>query len=253
MVSAQDEGSVGSKTAKASTPTLYERYRSVLLRAKNATGEFKGLDYDWGSYKAEYILRDIDKNGTPELLVHAYTIQYDRVWRVYTVKNGKVKKLGNIGTMSWPYAAPSGLYFNTWHANGGGIFKLSLKGTRLVTTTALAASEDWNALNNKLAQLKAKSIEATPVTNLAPLRKAKYNIAKAKAKLKAIGYSTGKAKKPAVRLTYNGKKLYQGTDYAVSYCDDAKYVVVKGKGAFKGRKKVPITLTLLTIRVGQSS
>jgi hypothetical protein len=61
------------------------------------------------------------------------------------------------------------------------------------------------------------------------------------AKVKARAY-TGKALKPAVTLTYDGKKLKSGTDYTLSYKDNKApgkaQIIVTGKGRFTGEKIV---------------
>ena len=61
------------------------------------------------------------------------------------------------------------------------------------------------------------------------------------AKISDKTYS-GKAKKPAVTLRYNGKKLVKGKDYVVRYERNVKAgrarIVVTGKGNFRGTKTV---------------
>lgn len=72
---------------------------------------------------------------------------------------------------------------------------------------------------------------------------AKASVKNAKAgKVKARKYKNGKPIKPRVKLTYNGKKLKKGTDYTLKYKNNKKRgtatIIVKGKGNFKGTKKV---------------
>ncbi|MBO7674532.1 MAG: S8 family serine peptidase, partial [Atopobiaceae bacterium] len=70
----------------------------------------------------------------------------------------------------------------------------------------------------------------------------KAKISSAKAAAIAKQAYTGKAIKPKPRLTYAGKTLRLGTDYALSYKSNAKAgtatVVVTGKGNFEGTKSV---------------
>lgn len=64
-------------------------------------------------------------------------------------------------------------------------------------------------------------------------------ISSAKVSKASITY-TGKAQKPAVRVTAGGKTLKVGSDYTVSYSNNTKVgtakIVVKGKGAYSGTK-----------------
>ena len=69
------------------------------------------------------------------------------------------------------------------------------------------------------------------------------SIAKAKAKrIKAMKYRNGKAVKPAVQLTYKGKKLKKSKDYKVKYKNNRKRgtatAIITGIGNFKGTKQL---------------
>lgn len=65
-----------------------------------------------------------------------------------------------------------------------------------------------------------------------------------KVNVSAIGkqYYTGKEIRPLPKLTYNGKYLYHGTDYVLSYQNNKKVgtatIIIKGKGNYKGTKSV---------------
>ena len=71
----------------------------------------------------------------------------------------------------------------------------------------------------------------------------KLSIRSASVKVAAIknqGY-TGKAVRPALKITYNGKRLVQGTDYRLTYKNNRKVgratVTITGKGRFTGTRK----------------
>ncbi|HCT91453.1 MAG TPA: hypothetical protein DF613_08765 [Lachnospiraceae bacterium] len=71
----------------------------------------------------------------------------------------------------------------------------------------------------------------------------RYSLKKAKvAKIKNQVYKKGKAAKPAVKVTYQGKKLKKGRDYTVTYQKNKKAgraaAVIKGKGNYMGTRKV---------------
>ena len=69
------------------------------------------------------------------------------------------------------------------------------------------------------------------------------------AEIKSQTY-TGKALKPAVKLTYGGKTLKSGTDYTAAYASNKKVgtatVTVTGKGNFSGTRK-------LTFKIGKAA
>lgn len=64
----------------------------------------------------------------------------------------------------------------------------------------------------------------------------------------AIQYYTGKAKKPALKLTYNGQELEAGTDYTISYSNNVKpgtaRITVQGIGAYSGTRKFTFRIRL---------
>ena len=75
----------------------------------------------------------------------------------------------------------------------------------------------------------------------------KVELSAAKAKVKTATYN-GKAKKPLPVLTYKGKKLKAGRDFKIiGYTNNVKagknaVVKLRGKGSFKGVKKVKFTI-----------
>ena len=64
------------------------------------------------------------------------------------------------------------------------------------------------------------------------------------AKIDSIGkqYYTGKKIKPQPKISHNGKRLYRGMDYTLSYKNNMKVgtasIIVRGKGNFNGTKAV---------------
>lgn len=79
-------------------------------------------------------------------------------------------------------------------------------------------------------------------SSLYPEKSNRTDIKKAKASTIGKKYYTGKTIKPRPKLTYNGKYLYEGRDYTLSYKNNKKVgtasVMIKGKGGFKGTKTV---------------
>lgn len=65
------------------------------------------------------------------------------------------------------------------------------------------------------------------------------------AKIAAQPY-TGKAVKPAIKVTFKGKTLKQGSDYTISYANNVKKgtasVTVAGKGSYTGTKKATFAI-----------
>lgn len=81
-----------------------------------------------------------------------------------------------------------------------------------------------------------KSLSTSFTINKASVNKASAN------RLGTYKYKKGKAIKPNVKLTFNGKTLKKGKDYTVKYQNNKKkgkaLVIIKGKGNFKGTKKI---------------
>lgn len=83
-----------------------------------------------------------------------------------------------------------------------------------------------------------------------------------KAKVAAISKQsyTGKEIKPRPRITFNGKYLYQGVDYTLSYKNNKQVgnasIVIKGKRAYKGTKSINFKIVKKpkgSIKLSQSS
>lgn len=88
---------------------------------------------------------------------------------------------------------------------------------------------------------KYKNVKPSSYTYNFTITKASIKKATAK-KVKVQKYKKGKAVKPAVKLSFNGKNLKKGKDYKVTYKNNKKKgtatIVIKGKGNFKGTKKI---------------
>lgn len=61
----------------------------------------------------------------------------------------------------------------------------------------------------------------------------------------------GKVQKPGIRATYNGKTLVEKTDYTLEYSNNKNAgtasVVITGKGAFAGKKKLTFTINPMSL------
>ena len=84
-----------------------------------------------------------------------------------------------------------------------------------------------------VTKLTSKRLEFTPAAAGTPISKATVGTI-------ANQPYTGKAIKPALKVTYNGKSLKQGTDYTLSYANNVKVgtatVTITGIGAYSGTK-----------------
>lgn len=81
--------------------TIYHAYKEVID------------NYDWGSYNYDYIVYDIDKNGTTELILISGNYEGDSYFKIYTFNGNKVVELGEIGAAHrWLYGINSinGMY-----------------------------------------------------------------------------------------------------------------------------------------------
>ena len=99
-----------------------------------------------------------------------------------------------------------------------------------------------NNVNAGKATVTIKGMRSYTGTKKVTFTIAKASVKSAKvAKIKAQKY-TGKAKKPAPKLTFKGSTLKKGTDYTLKYKNNKKRgtakITVKGKGNFKGTKTV---------------
>lgn len=105
---------------------------------------------------------------------------------------------------------------------------------------------DWAtsiiASNLDVYDSKGKLILAKKNLKNYPESYRKTDINKAKIPTISNKYYTGKSIKPHLKITYNGKYLYERVDYTLCYKNNRKVgtasIVIKGKGDFKGTKTV---------------
>ena len=123
----QAQGAVQLNTESASKASAQAKmrklYKQVLAKGKNGTSWFTYLKSKGGSYYSVlgYTLFDIDRNGTPELLVNAGdgTTAFTS-WFAFTVKSGKLKYLGKFGDgQTSLFRVGKKLY--SWRAHMGGM------------------------------------------------------------------------------------------------------------------------------------
>ena len=148
---------------------------------------------------------------------------------------------------------------------------VSIDLTKCASLRLCAANEPWIDQNNVAhfeyydgnTQVAVMTIDASTaiiIDGKAVYGKLPESLAKAKVTARAQVYS-GKAKKPAVTVTLNGKTLSEGTDYTVNYSNNVKIgkaaVTVVGTGDYKGTAKGsfvinPKAVSKLTLKAGKN-
>ena len=125
----------------------------------------------------------------------------------------------------------------------------AVAGTDNVTEAVVARAV--TALNGAVDAAKADVKQADDKKAAEEEAAKTVKITKCKIKVNDVTYTgkavTAKAMKKAVIVKYDGKKLKYGTDYTLSYSKKAKAigaykVTIKGKGNFKGSKKLPFNI-----------
>lgn len=90
--------------------------------------------------------------------------------------------------------------------------------------------------------------------SISPVR---TSLTKANVSYANIKTYTGKAIRPAVSVSYNGKKLASGKDYTVSYRNNIKpgvgYIIIKGCGSYTSTLKCSFTIKPLTEKIARMS
>ena len=118
------------------------------------------------------------------------------------------------------------LTFNGKTLAKGTDYKVSYKNNTNAGTATVTITGNGNFSGSRSANFK---VTAAPIskTTVASIAAQTY---------------TGKALKPAPKVTFNGKTLAKGTDYTLSYQDNVKKgtakVIISGKGNFSGSKTV---------------
>ena len=112
----------------------------------------------------------------------------------------------------------------------------------------LAEGRDYTLSYKNNKKKGTAKVTVTGKGNFAGTKVAKFKIVdrktvkakKVKVKVSTAYYAEGRAVKPAVKVTYKGKRLVEGVDYTLSYKSNQNVgtakVTVKGKGAWKGTK-----------------
>lgn len=121
-------------------------------------------------------------------------------------------------------------------------------------TTTQPSKQDNVTVTNKITVTASNKVTVTTtnknvnveVTDNSVAKKqkvTKISITKARfSKIKTQKLKDGKACKPKVKVTYNGRKLKKNKDYTITYKNNKKKgtgkVIIKGKGKFKGKKVI---------------
>ena len=126
VLSTQMVSSAGIAKAKVSKKKIRSLYKNVLKKAVKGKGVFK-TQYShlnasdrkyWWKKSLAYAIYDVDRNGTPEILIQAGCFTYDMCWHMFTVTGKKVKYLGKFGSGSlMAREKSSGVY--VWNSRQG--------------------------------------------------------------------------------------------------------------------------------------
>ena len=180
-VQALTKGKSKAKLNKA-TNKMRACYKKVLKQGQNGTGKFKSAYSKSGSMKkywgAYYSMYDVDKNGTPELFVHAGSYNLNTEWYAYTMKSGKAKFLGKFGTGQMTLGAGKGhkLYGTHVHMNAYAVAQVKLKSGKIKSTwkyEGYATREGLKAAEKFVKKKGIKPLAYIQATNLATLNSAK--------------------------------------------------------------------------------
>lgn len=99
------------------------------------------------------------------------------------------------------------------------------------------------SVQNTVASDSKDDKDTNKTTTVAKKKVSKVSIKKAKfSKIKTQKYKKGKACKPKIKVTYNGKKLKKNKDYTVTYKNNKKKgtakIIIKGKGKYNNKKVI---------------
>lgn len=90
--------------------------------------------------------------------------------------------------------------------------------------------------------------------SISPIR---TSLTKANVSYASIKTYTGKAIRPAVSVSYNGKKLASGKDYTVSYSNNVKpgigYIIIKGRGSYTSTLRCSFTIKPMAEKIARMS
>ncbi|MBP3510237.1 hypothetical protein [Oscillibacter sp.] len=131
--------------------TAYKQFLTDLCRKEAAVRNIDRPDYDpnvypgeIGNQSDEYVLYDVDKDGTPELFVRYGKCEAAYRTKVYTYREGTVAELGEFisghGSLyTWP--GENGVAYNWSHMGGHVVEKISLVDGALVQENVF--EEKW--------------------------------------------------------------------------------------------------------------
>lgn len=131
--------------------TAYKQFLEDLCRKEAAVRNIDRPDYDpnvypgeIGNQSDEYVLYDVDKDGTPELFVRYGKCEAAYRTKVYTYREGTVAELGEFisghGSLyTWP--GENGVAYNWSHMGGHIVEKISLVDGALVQENVF--EETW--------------------------------------------------------------------------------------------------------------
>ena len=167
-------------TAKSATKKMRKLYKKVLVTAKNGTGKFKTAYKKSPSmyYVYGYVVFDIDKNGTPELLVWAGGPSAYTWWHAFTMKSGKVKYLGKFGDGQTILSKGKGKKLYAMRAHGGteSIGPVKLKSGKVKWKVAKNDTDMLNyfpTIKKYTSKYKISTIKAELASSYSAINKAK--------------------------------------------------------------------------------
>lgn len=230
----QTRDGVWATGSNADARSLYDLYLPVLKRAQAGTGEFAenykrcGSSWSGGYEPLWYAVFDIDRDGTPELLVHNGTFESSRRVDVFTVSKGKVVHVGAIGAGHSLFGANSnGELFRVYrkssfietvritYVNGALAYDTVASYESSDGAFATSAITDYSLLRSRAVMGGSVAL----VVNVSVAAKVAY---------------TGKAVKPKVTVTCLGRTLKAGTDYTVSFTNaSGAKATPKAKGTYR--------------------
>ena len=210
--------------------SIKDAYKSVLMY-------FAGLDYGF----VEYMIYDIDKDGTTELILYYGTCEADAEFKFYTYNRKDAVYIGEVGAShSWLYGInnANGVYqqrgIQGWESLY--VIKKINNTLKIITKYDDIVVDDYTDIKNPLPSFDVhnwtgidKKAVSKPTVSSCTLSCVKYTY-------------DGNVKKPKVTVKNSyGTTLKNGTDYTVTYSSGRKNigrysVKVTFKGNYSGSK-----------------
>ena len=210
--------------------SIKDAYKSVLMY-------FAGLNYDF----VEYMIYDVDKDGTTELIMYYGTCEADSEFLFYSYNGTDAFRLGAVGAShSWLYGITNanGVYqqrgIQGWESLY--VIKKINNTLKIITKYDDIVVDDYTDIKNPLPSFDVhnwtgidKKAVSKPFVSSCTLSATKY-------------VYDGKVKTPTVIVkNSSGATLKNGTDYTVTYASGRKNigrysVKVTYKGNYSGSK-----------------